>query len=109
MSCDFGAFLLVLSRRVVSAVVEQSLEAAPKELWYDTRQLFLMPLCLTPLLPAGVVMTLKIICISSCRCTAFFVGSYYSANTMVWSSAENIIVLVNITLTSERMYFCTLI
>lgn len=65
MLCDFGAFLLVLSRRAVSAVVEQSLEAAPKELWYDSRQLFLLPLCLTPILSAGVAMTLKIICISS--------------------------------------------
>lgn len=37
MLCDFGAFLLVLSRLVVSAAVGQSLEAAPKELRYDSR------------------------------------------------------------------------
>lgn len=37
MLCDFGAFLLVSRRLVVSAVVGQSLEAAPKELRYDSR------------------------------------------------------------------------
>lgn len=37
MLVDFGGFLLVLSRLVVSAGVGQSLEAAPKQLRYDSR------------------------------------------------------------------------
>lgn len=79
---DFGAFLLVLSRLVVSAVVGWSLEANPEELRYDSRKLFLLLLRSTPTLSARVVMTLQIICISQynhytpqiCRYTSFFVG-----------------------------------